>query len=1109
MESINFEFLRNRWPYLADLGGFAEKYVCDDPSSSLVKLRNFTEQMLLWIYDVTKLEKPFKANLYDLLEDLKERELVKPVVLDKFHQLRLLGNKAAHGQRVSKDEAVFGLQEAYDVARWLLLTIEPDKADECAVFVMPDFSIEDQFELMASKEAELKKALLKLDEERKKTKQALQEVDSLQKYGARAVNELQFNEAETRKRLIDTQIAAAGWDLNNKDEVGIEVEVLHQPTDSGVGYADYVLWDDNGKPLAVIEAKRTSESAGKGRTQARCYADGLQEMTGQRPVIFYTNGFDIFIWDDHPKQGYPERKIYGFYSKDSLQYLVQQRNKKLALNSIKLDMDIANRNYQMDAIHSAFEDFENKRRRGLFVLATGTGKTRVSVSMTDALIRARWARRVLFLCDRVELRKQAKNAFNEFIKEPSVDVKSSTYKQRDKRIYFSTYPAMMKVFQTFDVGFFDLIIADESHRSIYNIYRDIFSYFDCLQMGLTATPKANINQNTYELFGRKKEDPTSYYSYEQGVDDNYLVPFELFTHTTKFLRDGIKYKDLTDEQREQLEEDGIDPQTLDYNKSQVDKLVYNKDTNRMILRNLMENGIRDKDGQLPGKTIIFARNHRHAELLATLFNEELYPQYGGKFCQVIDNYDPRAEQLIDDFKDKDNELTIAVSVDMLDTGIDVPEVVNLSFAKPVKSFVKFWQMIGRGTRLCPDLFGPGLDKQMFRIFDHWDNFGYFEQQVTEAEPSKNKSLAQILFESRVELAETALKKGELAVFADVVKLIRKDIADLPETSIAVRDKWREKRSVEKDGVLEEFHPNTVQALKNDIAPLMQWTNIRGRVEAKQFDLLMSRLQKELFAQSGMFDDLRAQVQNEVNLLPMHLNPVRVKAEAIKQVQDSSFWSGINFKDSEQLRKELRGIMQYKQRPTGPTNEPDIIDVSDSGEEYSRRKTTLTTVEMEAYKRRVHSVLEPLFAQNITLKKIRSSEPISEDEFKGLTSLVLTQYPDVNLETLKEFYPATVPLEVVMRSIVGMDIKVVEMKFAEFMSRYGGQLSSVQRNFLMTLQRLISNNGAVKVSQLYDAPFTSLHSDGVDGVFYDDNQIDELIDIIKGFDPETYGDGQQI
>ena len=425
----------------------------------------------------------------------------------------------------------------------------------------------------------------------------------------------------------------------------------------------------------------------------------------------------------------------------------------------------------------------------------------MAVSLCDVLLRAAWAKRILFLCDRRELRKQAHNVFKDYLPgEPRTFVTSATAKDREKRIYLATYPAMMECFESFDVGFFDLVIADESHRSIYNRYRDLFAYFDCLHVGLTATPVDFIARNTFEIFGCESGDPTAHFSLEEAISHRppYLVPFEVITHTTPFLRRGIKYTEMSPAQRAQLEEDEEVPAAVEFDQASVDKAVFNKDTNRLIIRNLMETGIRDATRTRVGKTIIFARNHNHAILLQNLF-DEMYPQYGGNFCRVIDNYDPRAEELISDFKGvgSNPNLTIAISVDMLDTGIDVPEIVNLVFAKPVYSYVKFWQMIGRGTRLKEDLFGPGEDKTHFLIFDHWNNFEFFDQRYQPAEPRQAKSLTQMLFEARVTLAETALEQANPDAFDAVIGLIGKDIADLPGGTIAVKEKWRGSRDTEK------------------------------------------------------------------------------------------------------------------------------------------------------------------------------------------------------------------------------------------------------------------------------------------------------------------------
>lgn len=1115
MYSKNFEILRERWPELATLGGFAEQYARSDTSSALIKLRTFSEHLVEGIYHSHNLTLPYQRNLFDLLAEESFKDSVPKVVLDKLHLIRVNGNKAAHGQPTQSETALFCLREAWDLGRWYFVTYGKGKADECPAFQDPpsgDIKAKLKkekkaaLEKLASQEAQLQELLLQVKTIRVQAKAAAitkAELFAFKTAGKTAADALKFDEATTRKRLIDQQLVKEGWHIDptggNTVEVTLEEAVPHQPTKSGIGYADYVLWDDTGKPLAVIEAKKTAVNSEKGRTQAKLYADGLEKKHGQRPVIFYTNGFDIFIWDD--AQDYPPRQLFGFYSKDSLQYLVRQRQTKQPLNTVKAKKEIiGERLYQIQAIQAVCEHFSAKHRKALIVQATGTGKTRVAIALTDVLVRANWGLRVLFLCDRLELRKQAKNAFTDFMNEPLTLVTAKTAQDRNKRIYLATYPAMMRILQTFDTGFFNLIIADESHRSIYNRYKDLFKWFDCLQVGLTATPVDKINHNTFKLFGCQGMNPTVYYSLEQAVEEKYLVPYEVFTHTTEFLRAGIKFAQLTDKQKEELEDAGEVPELFNYESQDLDKKIFSRDTNREVIRNLMENGIRDGVGQLPGKTIIFARNHNHAVLLSQVF-DELYPQYGGKFCQVIDNYDPRAEQLIDDFKDPANPLTIAVSVDMLDTGIDIPEVVNIVFAKPVFSWVKFWQMLGRGTRLCKDLFGPGKDKAKFRIFDHWGNFERFEIPRPEADPSPSKSIMQLVFEARINLADTALAKADLNTLRDTAELIHKDINSLPDESIAVREKWKEKNTVLAKGVLDQFAPVTVTALRSDIAPLMQWVvYTHDHSDAYGFDLLVTNAQLELLRASGRLNDFRDKIQDRVNGLLMHLNPVRAKVDLIKKVQSSGFWDQVSVAALEEIRAGLRGIMHHRQKGGQTQPRPKTIDVADGRIELNRRAANIHSIDMQLYRQLVEETLEKLFDTSPALQKIRRGEPVSEKDLTSLVSLVLTQNQDVNLELLREFFPESAPpLDFIIRTVVGMEPEAVERRFAAFARKLAE--NSRQTHFLRLLKNHIQKYGSITVEKLYEEPFTTIDSYGLDGVFAEEAQIDELINIIETFQPQ--------
>lgn len=1121
MKSVNFEILRDGWPELAGLGGFAEAYAHADPASALVKLRLFGENLTKDIYRELRLPKPDQPTFVDLLKNDAFIAITPKVVLDKLHALRIHGNKAAHGEPATVRTALWLIQEAFDLGRWLFVQFAKGDAAAIPAFVQPMAEAVDEskgqlkrekrqvLEQLAAQEAQMEALLRELDAAREAAVTAekkVEEIQSLASSGAAAANLLAFNEATTRARIIDSLLATANWNVGlgntSTAEVGKEVEVKHQPTASGLGYADYVLWDDNGNPLAVIEAKKTAVDPERGRQQAKLYADGLEKMHGQRPVIFYTNGYDIWMWDD--VLGYPPRKVFGYYSKDSLQYLVNfQRAGRKPLNSLEPNVAIVNRLYQIEAIKRVSERFTDSHRKALVVQATGTGKTRVAIALAELLIRAGWVKRVLFLCDRRELRKQAKNAFGDFLSEPIRIVSARVNQSASERIFLATYPAMQKVYQSFDVGFFDLIIADESHRSIYNVYGDMFHYFDCLQIGLTATPIDFVSRNTFSLFGCEGQLPTANYDLEQAVQDGFLTPFEVFEHTTQFLREGIRLDILTKEQIQELEEQGEDPAQYDFSSEQIDKIIYNKDTNRAILRNLMENGLRDATGQLPGKSIIFARNHQHAVLMRQMF-DEMYPQYGGRFCQVIDNYDPRAEQLIDDFKGdgSNSELTIAISVDMLDTGIDIPEILNLVFAKPVRSPVKFWQMIGRGTRLKPDLFGLGKDKKIFRIFDHWGNFERFEMGYRPAEPTQSKPLLQLVFEERVLLAETALRMSEVAIFDEVIELIAKDIEALPEESVSVREKWREKRAVAVPATLKAFAPATVAMLRQVVAPLMQWRNVRGLSDTYALDLLMARAQIAVLRKSADVADLKIDLLDRLSALQMHLNPVREKAEVIKRVKTEEFWNGVTVADLESVRKPLREIMHHRDRQGAMSLPAKIIDVTEdaAGFQTNRRATSMTTVDMKAYQQIVEAELKRHFDTNPTLKKIRAGEAVSDADIQALVSLVLIQSPNASRDVLEEFFADTaLPLDFAIRSIVGLDPEAVAARFAEFARRHPS-ITAKQTRFLGLLQNHIARFGSVTLDRLYEQPFTVVDADGLDGVFEKPEEIDDLLDILSVFAP---------
>jgi type I restriction enzyme, R subunit len=1130
MKSQNFEFLRAKREVLADLAGFAERYAHEDPASSLIKQRSFVEHVVTAIYERYRLRPPLSDSLNDLMSAEPFRQSVPEVVQHKLHTVRKAGNHAAHPRRpITNQRSLDCLTQLFDIARWFHVQVDGGDRSAAAKFVPPPPEREgaaktkDALEKLRLAEAKYEFVLSTLEEETKKRLEAERaatehatELERLKEEGQKVASFLQFNEEVTRRRLIDQALVTAGWNVGingaNTEQVRQEVRLATMPTSTGEGFADYVLYGDDGKPLAVIEAKKTAKDARVGAEQARMYAACLERETGVRPVIFFTNGVDVFLWDD--AQGYPFRKVYGFYSKDSLEYLAHQRSNKKSLATVEPNLAIANRMYQLEAVKRVSERFSSNFRKALIVQATGTGKTRVAVSLCDVLMRAGWAKRILFLCDRRELRKQADRVFKEFMPgEPRVVVDSSTADDRDKRIYLATYPAMMKCFEDFDVGFFDLIIADESHRSIYKKYRELFQYFDALEVGLTATPVRFIERNTYELFGCEDRDPTSHFSFEDAINSKptFLVPFRVRSFSSQFREQGMRYAQMSESQRAELEDQDPAAELVDYDAKGIDKQVFNRDTTRFIWRSLMDEGIREATGGHVGKTIVFARSHLHAVHLAEVFSE-LYPQYGSAFCRVIDNQEPKAEQLIDDFKNPDSELTIAISIDMLDTGIDIPEVVNLVFAKPVKSYVKFWQMIGRGTRLRKDLFGPGRHKTEFLIFDHWSNFWFFDEKYKETQPSPQKSLLQHLFEARVELAQAALDRMDQSTFEAAAALVLGDVLAVRDTNaIDARDKWRELEMLAHGDRVRQFAAATKADLLSIAAPLQHLRSIRGDEDAYRFDVLMTRLEVELIKggpNSPKVQDLRGRVEEAVELLAKNQNPVKAKAGSIQQVRSKDFWVAVQPYQLEELRRELRGIMKYQQLPPTTRVAPQVFDVTDaefSAETYIPRLEGLDLVE---YKRRVESVLREHFSENPILQRIRAGKSVREDELEELARLVLQVDDKANVKHLAGHDPETRrSLLTVFRSLVGLDAAAVEQVFTEFVHKHP-RLSSQQLRFLQVLQNHIAQNGGIELERLYEPPFTTIHAESMDGIFQDPGDVDELLSILSVFEPKRVSSNEQ-
>lgn len=1087
-----------------------------DPGSALTRLRSFAEELTKSIYKEERLPRVPQASFYELVKDRVFESCVNRSLTHQINFLRVNGNDAAHGGEGELRNAQMALGTAHQLGMYLAIKYYGIKKSDIADFQdIKDPSAEikklkqsvgEYKSALTSKAEEVDNLLEELDATRAKAQEKLaqptaQEQQQKQQESQGVADSLQWSEAKTRALLIDAMLSQAGWDVKDPKQVGIEVEVEYQDTASGKGYVDYVLWGENGQPLAVVEAKKSGQTnLQAGREQARLYTESLLKMGYDRPVIFYTNGYETFIWDDAQYNTY--RPIYGFYSKESLEYLIYQRQyRQPQLEQFNPDVKIVGRPYQIEAIKTVANHYQQQRRKALIIQATGTGKTRVAIALSELLLRTGWGKRVLFLCDRKELRTQADEAFKEHLpSEPRCVIGETSEIDQSARIYIATYPGMMNRFAQLDVGFFDLIIADESHRSIYNKYRDLFDYFDSLQLGLTATPVKFISRNTFDIFDCESTDPTFEFGLDAAINNDppYLTPFKVKDLTTEFLREGIHYNDLSEEQQRRLEEDlGVEEaKNTTIKGKDIGRKIFSEDTDRIILENLMNNGIKDETNSLVGKTIIYAQRQDHAEHLEKLFCK-LYPQHGAKVCKVIHNAIPKAEALIKEFKKPSSDFRIAISVDMMDTGIDVPEVVNLVFAKPVRSLVKFWQMIGRGTRLCENLFGPGKDKQEFLIFDHYSNFAYFDEEYQEAEDTGGKSLLQTTFEARVDLVESALKANQAVAFDVAVELIRADINDLPDTSIPVKRELRTVHELQQTDLLQKMDASTLHVLTNKIAPLMGARVLADKF-AIQFDKLIATIERCWVDKASCFDDGRDQLLNELDKLAVNIQAVRKKDAVIAEVRSAEFWQNISVERLEHARKELRGIMKYRQRSTVLGDGTPATGTKDGGIEVQERQVYLSgDAEALQYRRRLKDILDAMLKDNPVLQKVYNDEPYQLDDLKTLTSTILTSNPGVNLDVLNQFYGRTADqLHVTIRELVGMDPEAVENHFTDFLHNHP-TLTAQQVRFMNLLKNHIAQHGTISIEKLYEPPFDSVSHEGVDGVFNPED-VDALVSVLKPF-----------
>ena len=921
-----------------------------------------------------------------------------------------------------------------------------------------------------------------------------------------------LTEAQTRKRLIDTKLALAGWNVKDPSQVTEELDidlakagmVVAEPTSkySGHQFADYALLV-HGKPVAVVEAKKASKNAELGKEQALQYAQHLQKIHGgDLPIIFYTNGHHTHVWE---YGFYPPRHVHGFPTKRDLEWMIQRRETRGPLSVELINTDIAGRPYQIAAIRSILERTEAKRRKFLLVMATGTGKTRVATALMDVLLRAHWAKRVLFLVDRIALRDQAIDAFKEHLPtEPlwpkrrgnNVEKKFT----RDRRIYVNTYPTMLNLIEKgtkprdwISPHFFDVIIADESHRSIYNVYKSVLDYFNGLTIGLTATPKDHIDHDTFRLFECDVHDPTYAYSYEEAVsnDPPYLCDFEVLKVRSKFQLEGIRGGTLPPAVQKKLIAEGTDIEDIDFEGSDLERKVTNAGTNALIVREFMEECIKDPSGTLPGKTIIFAITKGHARRLQALF-DTMYPEHKGKLARVLVSEDSRVYGkggLLDQFKNNSFP-RVAISVDMLDTGVDVREITNLVFAKPVYSYTKFWQMIGRGTRVLDD--DPHKrkpwcpDKDKFLIIDCWGNFEYFKIRPRGKEPNQQVPMPVKLFRARLDQLDAAIAKGETDIVDRVKQTLRDDLVSLPENNVIVSDKSAELAKVKPEQFWHQLGTDGIAYLRQTIAPVLRARSGMD-MKAMRFETEVVCLSEATLSESEeIIEAIKESIIEQVSELPLNVNLVRKEKPLIESVMQPSWWTDITDEKVIELVERLAPLMRLRERKTAAMMELNLEDLL-LLKEYVEFGPENERISTNAYRERVEAYIQSMVDDNPVLARLKAGEEVSEEDIRALAELLRGEDPYITEELLRKVYDHKAARFIqFLKHILGLEVlqdwsETVGHAFDEFIAEHN-TFSQLQIQFILTLKTFILQTGKVERKDLIAAPFTQIHPDGIRGVF---------------------------